>query len=254
MNQPLYLIANWKMNPATQEGANLLLQATSTPVKGEKIQVIVCPPYQYLHLLDDYAKIHAGAQNCYFEESGAYTGEVSAKMVKNTGCRFVIVGHSERRAMGEDNETVNKKVLSVLKEGMSPIIAIGDKERNAAGDENSVSSALRDQLVRGLKGVSARNIKNVIIAYEPVWAIGTGKTADTDDILMVRILIQKELRKLYGNASRSTPIIYGGSVSSKTAVSLLKETGVQGLLVGGASVKNNGEDFVKMYNAITQEL
>ena len=259
MSKYIYLIGNWKMNPTTQEGASLLIQNTargvSDNIKGEKIRVVICPPYQYLHFLEKYRdNIYSGAQNCFFEESGAYTGEVSAKMLKGMGCSFVIIGHSERRAMGEDDTMVNKKATAVLKEGLSPIIAIGDKDKDKQEGEDTVSNVLKFQLTKALEGVSTSQAKNVIIAYEPVWAIGTGKTPDPDDILMVRILIQKELVKMYDNTGKSIPILYGGSANSENALFLIKDTGMNGLLVGGASIKNNAEDFIKMYQVIKEEL
>ncbi len=255
MSKHIYLIANWKMNPITYEGATLLLQSTNEGVKdnikGEKVRVVVCPPYQFIHLLEKYRdSIYAGAQNCFFIESGAYTGEVSSKMLRSIGCSFVIIGHSERRAMGEDDVIINKKVISALDAGLSPIIAIGDKDKN----ENSIVDILKTQLNSALAGIGASRAKTLIIAYEPVWAIGTGEIPDSDDILMVRIFIKKELIKLYGNVGRSIPIIYGGSANSKNVLDLLEDTNMDGLLVGGASVKNNASDFIEMYNIIKKKL
>jgi len=262
-NNTLYLVANWKMNPTTYKQAESLAQKTVHGIGGgaqdaildSRINVVICPPSPYVSLVSDVSKgVDVGAQNCFYEDAGAYTGEVSSRMLKSMGCSYCIVGHSERRAMGETNGMVNKKVLALLQEGMRPIIAVGEHTRKADNGTVMVDPMIKRQITDALAGVNERQAKRVIIAYEPVWAIGTGQSADPDDILTVRIFIQKTLHTLYGQAGIAIPILYGGSTDSNNAVVLLKNTGMRGLLVGGASVKEDAKEFIAMYATIQQEL
>ncbi len=202
--------------------------------------MIVCPPFTSLETANELLKgsgIGLGAQNMYFEESGAFTGEISAAMLKSVGCEFVILGHSERRTIfGESDEVINKKVKKALASGLKPIFCIGEtlEER-----ESGVTfDAVKRQVVNGLAGVTEAEMDSVIIAYEPVWAIGTGKVATPDQAQEVHAFIRAELVKLFGAAvAEKTIIQYGGSVKPENAKELLGQPDIDGALVGGACLK-----------------
>lgn len=245
----LYLIANWKMNPTTQAEAKKLVSDVLRGIKSLKaknVEVVFCPPFPYLPL---FSSVHLGAQDVYFEDSGAYTGEVSPKMLKDLGCKYVIVGHSERRQyFGETSETINKKLKAVLKNKMTPILAIGEKDRD--GEPNTTWYAIvKQQLTEALDGISAAKMQKIIIAYEPVWAIGTGVAATADDALTAKLLIQKTLAQLYSKSlAQKVPVIYGGSTDSKNIAQFVQEAQMNGALVGGSSLK--AKEFVQMAEAI----
>lgn len=238
------MVGNWKMNPATpQEAVSLAREVREALPPSPNVHVVLCPPFPFLA---DVAKesgvaFELGAQDCSIHQEGAHTGEVSPKALAAIGCAYVIVGHSERRAAGETNEQVNKKVKEALKAGLRPIIAIGEERRDsfdASGHwTKELDPVLKDQLVAALEGVSAARVPGVLIAYEPVWAIGTGVSASTDDVMAVRIFVQKILRDLYGvSVEARIPILYGGSTNADSDT-LLKEARVDGFLVGGSSLK-----------------
>ena len=179
MQKPL-IIANWKCNPATSQEARHLFEAIEKGIKGVKnAEVIICPPYTYL---SSFKILTLGAQNCHWEMKGAYTGEVSPLMLKDLGCQYVIIGHSERRKyFGESDEVINGKLKSVLKARLRPVLCVGEETRDAfglfSGEEKSVgemSLVVQKQLEEGLKGISVGRIKDIVIAYDPLWAIGAG--------------------------------------------------------------------------------
>jgi len=253
------------MNPITQSGAQKLALGVERGIfklrDRQNLEVILCPPFPYLSnakgQMSNIAKL--GAQNCHFEDSGAFTGEISAKMLEDLGCKYVIVGHSERRAMGEDDVLINKKIKVVLKNNMRPVLAVGEKTRDSF-DKNGrwtgeVDATVGEQIRVALKGVSPAKARKVIVAYEPVWAIskGFGKpthTPETDDVFAVKIFIQKILRQLYSPAvQKNIPIIYGGSTNSQNIVAFIRDGHMEGALVGGASLK--AEEFVKMAEKVT---
>jgi len=214
------IIGNFKMNPLSFKGAEDLLKAFDIKTKNT---VILCPPYIYLKKGENYI---LGAQNCFYENEGAYTGEISPKMLKDLGCKYVIIGHSERRnILNETDLEINKKIKVCLLNNLKPVLCIGEK----LGEDRK--EVLKKQLKEDLKGVKD---KNIIIAYEPVWAIGTGKTPTSDDILDSFNFIKKIIPE--------SKVLYGGSVNSKNIQEIIQIT--DGVLVGGASVNKN--EFLKM--------
>lgn len=254
MNRDIFLVGNWKMYITSQKEAESLAAGVVRGVEAVKpsknIHTVLCPPHPHLKPVQKELKrdIVLGAQNVWHEDRGAFTGEVSAKMLKDVLCEYVIVGHSERRKyFGEDEELVNKKVKAVLQHNMRPIIAIGEKER-----DGRVRDVITRQLNGALDGVSAKEVKKVLIAYEPVWAIGTGQAAQPDDVMSVRILIRKLLGKLYSEkTAQSVPVLYGGSTDSKNINNFVFGAEMDGALVGGASAK--ADEFVKMVENISNK-
>lgn len=233
------IIANWKMNPQTLREAVALAKISGEMSRGaKKAAVVICPPSVFL---SEVAKALPrgrllGAQDVFWKEFGAYTGEVSPAMLKNLGVRFVLVGHSERRELGEGNDIVNKKVRRALESGLTPVLCIGERSR----DEDGIYlSFLKNELEEGLRGVKKNEMARMIIAYEPLWAIGEGAPrADTpDETFEVAIFIRKILNALYGkDVALAVPVLYGGSVNAKNAGPFLERGGVQGLLVGRSSL------------------
>ncbi len=218
-------------------------------VKDTQNEVILCVPYIdlfYALLNTQDTNIKIGAQNMHFEESGAYTGEVSGKMLKSIGVEYVIIGHSERREyFAETDETVNKKVKSAFANGLKPIVCVGEslEERESGKWEEKITMQTR----KALDGLTEEEVKNTIIAYEPIWAIGTGKTATADDANDSIRKIREEISKIYGNNVAECVIIqYGGSVKSSNAKELFTKSDIDGGLVGGASLK--AEEFAKIVN------
>ncbi len=233
------ITANWKMNPNSQKEAEEIFNGIKNGVKDATVEVVVCPPDLYLPALKGLplgapASPSLGGQNIYFEDKGAFTGEISPAMLKDLGIEYVIIGHSERRKyFGETDETINKKIIKTLAVGLKIIFCIGEtEEERSAGKKNEV---LQRQVQQGLKDVV--DIDNVNVAYEPVWAIGTGNNcsvAETkESIDFIRQFVKKDTR-----------ILYGGSVKSENSGAYIKEAGANGLLVGGASL--NVEEFVKI--------
>lgn len=232
------------MHPtALQEAKELFDFAASVD---SKHQVIICPPFVYLESLSKPSDISLGAQNCHWEESGAYTGEVSAAMLKDFGVEYVIVGHSERRwGLGETDEVVNKKIRAIFNNKMIPILAVGEREKDESKEEFVIN-----QVEKAIAGVSKERLNNIIFAYEPVWAIGTGLADTPDNALSAALLIRKTLSKTIGDSAASKlKVLYGGSVDSKNAADFLNQDGIDGLLVGGASVKK--EEFRKILELIS---
>lgn len=212
-----------------------------------KVDAAVCPPFVYLQTVAQAladSEIALGAQNMYFEEKGAFTGETSPAMLKDLCCTYVILGHSERRhVMGETNDLVNNKVKKAIECGIKPILCVGEllEER----ENNQTDAVVTEQTHKGLAGISAEQMKDVTIAYEPVWAIGTGKTATPDQAQQVHAMIRALLAKMYGqNVADQTRIQYGGSAKPANCVELMAQPDVDGLLVGGASLKV--DDFTAM--------
>ena len=215
-----FIVANWKCNPASLKGAKLLFDSVARRIKNvRKVEVVICPPFIYLSNIQHLkSNIQLGGQDCFWEEKGAYTGEISPSMLKDLGVEYVIIGHSERRKyLKETDEMVNKKIEAALKQGLKPILCI-----------DKIS-----QLKKDLEGV--------IIAYEPLFAIGTGKPCSIGKAKKMRILIKKNLK-------RGAPILYGGSVNSQNAQDYIKKAGFQGLLVGSASL--NSKEFLSIVKGI----
>ena len=232
------VIANWKMNPATLKEAEKLVKGFLASFSAKKIQVIICPPFVYLEKLKNiFRKISWGVQNVSCEESGAYTGEISAEMLYNLGTKYVLVGHSERRGMGETNEDVNKKIKACLALGLIPILCVGENER----DENhAYLNFVKNQVLECLAGVNKNLFPKIILAYEPIWSISTTinhQDATPADSLEMTIFIRKILSDLSSpKIAGEIKIIYGGSVQEKNVGDFLKNGGVDGVLVGKASL------------------
>lgn len=235
----LVIAGNWKMNMTPSETTDFI-RALAPAVKGmDACDIVLCVPYVDLAPAIEAAKgtnIHIGAQNVHFAESGAYTGEISAKMLTELGVEYVVIGHSERRQyFGETDATVNQRVKAALAAGMKVILCLGEvKEQRLSGITREVVSM---QTKLDLEGVSAEDMKNVIIAYEPVWAIGTGLTATPEQADETCGQIRAALAEIYGEeVAESTTIQYGGSMNEKNAAELLAKENVDGGLIGGASL------------------
>lgn len=244
-----FLIAgNWKMNTSPEEAAKLA-SAIRKGIVGmdlSRVGVLLCPPA--INLLpviqiSSESKIKVGAQNCHYEKSGAFTGEISCEMIKESGAEYVIIGHSERRILfGEADEFINQKVLSALNEGLKPILCIGETlvQRN----DGSTMKIVIDQLDKGLAGVSGKQSESIVIAYEPVWAIGTGISATAEQAEEVHSQIRSALRVLFGEKGNNILILYGGSMNANNAGELLIQKNISGGLIGGSSLKY--EEFLSI--------
>ena len=234
------IAGNWKMfktGPEALETADRLVKLLSTTMD---VDVMIAPPFTALALVSDLLKktrISLGAQNIFWEAEGAYTGEISASMLVSAGCRYVIVGHSERRQyFGETDDTVNKKIMAAVKNNLIPVMCIGESETERESKETF--SVLDRQVQKGLKGFSANEMETLVMAYEPVWAIGTGKTATADQAQEVHLFLREMLEKKFGNnLAKSIRILYGGSVKSDNITELMTMPDIDGALIGGASLE-----------------
>jgi len=239
------------MNPEDFDEAKEVFISIKNSSRLAKSKIVVCPPNLYIKALAELSKktkkIAIGSQNVFFEQKGAFTGETSPSMLKNLGVQYVIVGHSERRRMGESSEDVSKKVSASLSSGLSVILCIGESERDKEG---IYLQALKDMLSTSLLGIGEKNISKLIIAYEPIWAIGEGHSAMTPhDIYQMAVFIKKELCSIFGEIiGKKIPILYGGSVDPDNAGTIVKEGGVDGLLVGRESL--NPESFGRIIKSI----
>ena len=242
------IAGNWKMNMLPDAAIRFIDELTPL-VKDAESEVILCVPYTdlfYALLTAQNTNIKIGAQNMHWEESGAYTGEVSGQMLKAIGVEYVIIGHSERRQyFAETDETVNKKLKSAFKYGLKPIVCVGEtlEEREAGKAEEIITS----QTEKALAGLTEEQVANTIIAYEPIWAIGTGKTATSEDANNAVKSIRNKISNMYGQMVAERVIIqYGGSVKASNAKELFTMSDIDGGLVGGASLKS--EEFAKIVN------
>lgn len=242
------IAGNWKMNKLPNE-AIAFIEELIPLVKDTQNEVILCVPYTdlfYTLLTTQDTNIKIGAQNMHFEEKGAYTGEVSGEMLKSIGVEYVIIGHSERRQyFNETDETVNKKLKKALDIGLKPIVCVGENlEQRESGKAKDVVTT---QVRLALEGLNSDKIENVIIAYEPIWAIGTGKTATKEDANETIKWIREEVTNLYGKDMADNVIIqYGGSVKSTNAKDLFEMSDIDGGLIGGASL--DAQEFSKIVN------
>ena len=246
------IAGNWKMNKTPSETKAFAEQFKAILPKTKWCDIVVCAPTVDLsaavRAFKD-SRIAVGAENVYFEKSGAYTGEIAANMLLDAGCKYVILGHSERRAMGETNVDVNAKVLAALENGLIPIMCVGEslEQREAGITEEWITM----QIKTGLASIGEDKIRKMIIAYEPIWAIGTGKTATPEQAEEVCEHIRAVIRKLYGaKVARAISILYGGSMNEKNAYDLLAQPDIDGGLIGGASLVP--EKFVKIIEAANQ--
>jgi len=253
------MAGNWKMNPGT-EGDALTLAGGLTKLLGEDTcpiddenplctEVVLFPPHPFITKVKDCvdeAGITVGAQSIYFEDAGAYTGSVSASMVSSVGCEYILCGHSERRTLfGDDDQAINRKVLKVLSSGMKPILCIGETKDEY--DLNIKNEVCAMQLSRDLKGVTKEQMEDVVIAYEPVWAIGTGLVCGSEDANETHKFLRTVLASLYDEeVAQATRIQYGGSVTPDSVDELMSQPEIDGCLVGGASL--DAEKFGRIIN------
>jgi triosephosphate isomerase len=238
LRRPL-IAGNWKMNLTLAQSLELARAVRGGTSAGE---VAVCVPFTAITVVAEALRgsaVRLGGQDCYWEASGAYTGEISAGMLVDAGCSMVIIGHSERRKLfGDVDEWVNKKLGAALKAGLTPIVCVGEtlEER----ETQKTWRVLETQIAGGLKGFAPADLSKVVIAYEPVWAIGTGKTATPAQAQEAHLFIRGQLKKLHGDAfAAGTRILYGGSVTAENVDSLMSQADVDGALVGGASLKKD---------------
>ncbi len=244
--QPL-VVGNWKMHKTVAEALELattIKNAVSPTVRRDDVEVVLAPPFTALYPLAkrlEGSAVALGAQNCYWEPQGPFTGEVSAPMLAEVGCRYVIVGHSERRQhFHETDALINLKAKAVLKSGMRPILCIG--ETLAERDAGEMPGRLVGQLVEGLFGFTPEMLAETVISYEPIWAIGTGRVATTEQAQEAHRFIRGYLHNQLGEVASAVRILYGGSVKPNNTAGLMAQPDVDGVLVGGASLKP--EDFL----------
>jgi triosephosphate isomerase (TIM) len=247
-----FVAGNWKMNTTLAEARALASAVAHGVGTGTGVTVAVCPPFPWLLAVSEAVRgsaVALGAQDVHYEKKGAYTGEVSAAMLKEAGCKYTIIGHSERRhQLGESDAAVNHKVHTALEEGMHVILCMGETlaERNA----NLQERVFQRQVYAACAGLSAEQFTRVTLAYEPVWAIGTGKVATPEQAQTAHAFIRERLRVVYGpTVADGTGILYGGSVTPENAAGLLHQPDVDGALVGGASLK--ADQFLAIVKAAT---
>ncbi len=255
MKRRKIIAGNWKMNKNFDEGLSLcseIVHMVSDEVRGE-VEVVLIPPFVHLHAVAQLTKgvphLAVGAQNCHQAVSGAYTGEVSADMLLSAGAKYVVIGHSERRQyFGEQEALLALKLKAVLNAGLNPIYCVGElKEEREAGHFFDV---IKNQLTGALSALSAAEMEKTVIAYEPVWAIGTGLTASPDQAQEVHVFIRGVVSELFGETiATATTIQYGGSVNAANAAELFAKPDIDGGLVGGASLKSR--DFVEIVKAMS---
>ena len=242
------IAGNWKMNMLPGDTINFIEQFVPR-VKNTENTVILCVPFTDLfyawHSLEG-SNVHLGAQNMHWEEKGAYTGEISGEMLESVGVEYVIIGHSERRQyFGETDEIVNKKIKSAFENNLKPIVCVGESLEQK--EEGKTEKIITEQTQKALEGLTNEQIVNTIIAYEPIWAIGTGKTATSEDANNSIKAIRNKIREIYGEEiSQNVMILYGGSVKSTNARELFETSDIDGALVGGASLK--ADEFAKIVN------
>ena len=245
MRKPI-IAGNWKMNKTAKEAVELINELKPLVAKS-KPEVVVCVPYTDLWVVKEAikgSKIKLGAENVAWADSGAFTGEISAEMLKEIGVEYVIIGHSERRQyFGETDQTVNMRLQQALKNDLKPIVCVG--ETLTEREKNKTKKVLKKQVLEGLKDVS--DFSNIVIAYEPVWAIGTGKTATAEDANKTIGYIRSLIRKTYGaEVAKSLRIQYGGSMKPSNAKELMAMRHIDGGLIGGAALK--AQDFASIVN------
>ena len=241
MRKPI-IAGNWKLNKTTAEAVELVTALKRDLSDVADVDIVVCPVATSLTVVTDVlmeSNIGVGAQNMHWEDSGAFTGELSAPLIKDLGVKYVIIGHSERRQyFGETNETVNKKIKAALNHGLTPFVCVGEvlEER----ESGKMEEVIKAQIQESLANLSADEMQKIVVAYEPVWAIGTGKTATPDQAQEVHALIRGLLKAMFnGEVSAAVRIQYGGSVKPDNIAELIAKEDIDGALVGGASLKND---------------
>ena len=250
MSRKLFIAGNWKMNTSQADSTDLAKALVEVIGSVDTVDMAVCPPSVYLSSVAGTlagSNIALGGQNVFYEDNGAFTGELSTAMLKDVGCKYVILGHSERRhVIGESDELINRKVVKSLADGLLVILCVGEllEERQAS----QTSDVVARQVKIGLEGVLASEMANITIAYEPVWAIGTGVTASPDQAQEVHAMIRNLLAEMYDESvAEATIIQYGGSVKPANAAELLGQPDIDGALVGGAALK--AADFAGIVQA-----
>lgn len=252
MRKPI-IAGNWKMYKDINEAIELANAIKRGVFEAENVEIVICPPFTDLGEVGEMmtgSNVGVGAQNCHWEKEGAFTGEISVGMIKSVNCSYVIIGHSERRKyFGETDKNVNRKVSAVIEGGLVPIMCVGETlEEREAGKTMEV---VKQQVLGGLEGFSESSMKDLVIAYEPVWAIGTGKTATPTQAEEVHAMIRSLLSERFSQAlADSTRILYGGSVNPGNIKELMSEKDIDGGLIGGASLKS--ESFIEMVNKTSQ--
>lgn len=243
------IIANWKMNPKSEAEALKIFEAVKKGMGNFKnVEVVICSPFLWLPGIIKSAlpkdNIAFGAENCFFEKEGAFTGEIAAPMVKTVGCQYVILGHSERRNyFKETDEMINKKIRAALSENLKAIFCIGETTEEKR--EGKTDLVLENQIKEGLSGLLQEQIKNIVIAYEPVWAIGTGVACRPEEAEKAALYIKKTLGEIFGLSEKEDiPVLYGGSVKSANVADFIFKAKMDGVLVGGASL--DPEEFLKI--------
>lgn len=251
MSRKLFVAGNWKMNTSNADAVALAEAVAAKFVAVDAVDVAVCPPLVYLSAVGKTisgSNVALGAQNMFYEDNGAFTGETSSQMLKDVGCTYVILGHSERRhVIGESDELINRKVVKALADGLSPILCVGELLEERQADQTT--DVVTRQIKVGMEGISKEAAAKVTIAYEPVWAIGTGVTASPAQAQEVHAMIRSLLSEMYDEElAQSIRIQYGGSVKASNAAELLGQEDIDGALVGGASLK--AEDFAGIVEAV----
>jgi len=246
-HQNPFIAGNWKMFKTISEAVDLVNVLKEVSSELTDIELVVFPPFTALSEVKkviEGSTVKLGAQNLFWEEKGAFTGEISAQMLKDAGCQYVTIGHSERRQyFDETNETVNKKIKAALSHELNPIMCIGESLEER--EKGKTIDKIETQINSGLEGLGNEEMSKIIIAYEPIWAIGTGLTATPSQAEEVHRFIREKLAEKYGNETASCAIIlYGGSVKPDNTYSLLKENNINGALVGGASLK--ADSFIQI--------
>jgi triosephosphate isomerase len=240
------MAGNWKLNKTPNETIVFVEEIKPLLAGLNDVEIVICPPFTSINVatyLTKNTNIKIGAQNLFWEKSGAFTGEVSGDMLKELGCEYVIVGHSERRQyFGETDQTVNKKVFAAFAASLTPIVCVGETLQEREADK--VEQALSAQIREGLQGLNAKDHGKIVIAYEPVWAIGTGRTATPAQASEAHGLIRGLLGEIFGEAAQSIRIQYGGSVKPDNVKELMAQSDIDGALIGGAALK--ADSFEKL--------
>lgn len=239
MRKPV-IAGNWKLYKTTEEARQFVHELIPLVDNTSEVEIVVAPVFTVLNTMKDVLKgtnINLSAQDCFWDEQGAYTGEVSSTMLLDVGCSHVIIGHSERRQhFGETDETVNKKIRAALRAGLTILFCIGETLNEREAEQTFV--VLERQITGGIAGITKDELNKLIIAYEPVWAIGTGKTASNDQAQEAHKFVRRVVAKLYDNeAAENIRIVYGGSVKPENIKGLMTQKDIDGALVGGASLK-----------------
>lgn len=242
------IVGNWKMNPVTISEAKKIASSVKRAVSRiKKTEVLICPPYVYLDSLKNVPgkNIFLGTQDIFYESVGSFTGQISPMQVKQFGASYVILGHSEKRKLGDTDEMINKKVINSINSGLKTIICIGENSRDVHGE---YLSFIKKQIISSLRDVSKKNVDSIVIAYEPIWAIGGKEAMNSQDIHEMSIFIRKILREIYGMLGDDIKILYGGSVTFENAKSIIVDGFVHGLLIGRESL--NYKNFVELIKDI----